>query len=286
MMSASPPISPDVISKAMGDLSANVATISGIPDAIKDAVSQSGLQGREIDPTKEYFADKPPVTAASLGSRAPSAEGGSKNSVAENLQILAAAGKGLADMAGNFSAPGATPGNAAASEPPANTDAPEKTEEPATPPETPPASANTETESPGKSWGTGQKRFAFVLIFLAGAALLHFYWKKKGKSSKKNDANLKKKYDKAHQLGWEENFQMAQNVLNEILKDYPKELDARFYLAGILWRKLNEPEEALEEYKKLEREVARQAVDYRYEDELKQNMEQLTEEIFQKSGVS
>ncbi|KMP11261.1 hypothetical protein UZ36_05095 [Candidatus Nitromaritima sp. SCGC AAA799-C22] len=282
------PLHPDEVSSAMKNLSANVNTLSSVPDSLKDAVKQAGIEGREIDPNKEYFAGKPVVSAASSSApKSSSSESENTNSMADNIQMLAAAGKGLADMAGNLSLPEGGPEPGAAPEPdspapPAKKEEPEKTEEP--------AKASAPSDKPAKTVKKKSpslfSKYKSESIVLGTSVLLILYWQLSSrKKTKKGEGDLKAKYDKAHQCGWTESHETAKEIFEEILEEHPEELDARLYLAGILWRKLGEPQQALEEYKKLEKEIARQAVDYRYKDRLSENIEELTQEL-QKTSVA
>ncbi len=98
-----------------------------------------------------------------------------------------------------------------------------------------------------------------------------------GSSERDHDAVIKGMYNTAEGLKLRGQYSQAEEAYLEILREYPKEMDARYLLALLYERNLDKPEQAIKEYRRLKREIREKRIDYKYKDALNENIKQLEE---------
>ncbi|MBI3583471.1 MAG: hypothetical protein HY096_05905 [Nitrospinae bacterium] len=103
-----------------------------------------------------------------------------------------------------------------------------------------------------------------------------------GSREKDHNAVIKGMYDTAEGLKLRGQYSQAEEAYLEILREYPKEMDARYLLALLYELNLYKPEQAVKEYSKLRLEIQEKKISYKYKDALDENIKQL--EDFLKDG--
>lgn len=76
-----------------------------------------------------------------------------------------------------------------------------------------------------------------------------------GSTDKDHNAIIKGMYNTAEGLKLRGQYSQAEEAYLEILMEYPEEMDARYLLALLYDLKLNKPEDAIKEYRKLKRAI-------------------------------
>lgn len=102
-----------------------------------------------------------------------------------------------------------------------------------------------------------------------------------GSNEKDHRAVLKGMYNLANGQRGAGKFEMAERSFQQILVDYPDELDAMYYLAKLYDLKFDNPEKALGEYRRLKRKIEELKVDYKYEEALNERINELKDYLGQ-----
>lgn len=101
----------------------------------------------------------------------------------------------------------------------------------------------------------------------------------RGSREKDHEAIIKGMYSKANGLKLTGQYLEATKVYQDLLAEYPEELDVRFFLAQSYDRHLNEPEKALKEYIALNHKLMEKKIDYKFKGALRQNIKELKQEM-------
>ncbi|QPJ64374.1 MAG: hypothetical protein G3M78_02770 [Candidatus Nitrohelix vancouverensis] len=285
------------ISKSAESLSQNVAKMSGVPDSLKDAVGQAGMAGGpEVNP-QDYFEGAPPVSAASVGMDKQGEQ--ATNSTAENLAIMASAAKGLSGMAANLSAEDVVEvvGNLPIDMPeaPSAADAPVAASPEARSAPSPKAGeANevveqAEPEMLGEETGkdAGSNEFLLTGLSVLGGVIFGVWGLRKAYIKWWPEVNtpedtVKKLYDQVNGFYHTEDYRMAETVLREIVKRFPDELEARFSLGGMLWKKLNDPQRAFWELNALRIKITKDRTRFDKMERLENSLSELEQVLTRK----
>ena len=102
-----------------------------------------------------------------------------------------------------------------------------------------------------------------------------------GSNQKDHIAVIKGMYNLANGQRGSGKFEEAEKSFQQILVDYPEELDAMYYLAKLYDLKFDNPEKALGEYRRLKRKIAELNVDYKYEEALNDRINELKDYLGQ-----
>jgi len=133
----------------------------------------------------------------------------------------------------------------------------------------------------------GFRMIAIYLIFAIPLAIIGQFWiAKSGKLSgglfhpsangvKDDKAIIAGMYNLARgHLQTSEHLKAEKEYL-EILKEYPDEMDAHYYLGTLYGEKFNKPEKALMHFKRLNRKIIDGGVDYQYHDSVREKIKDL-----------
>lgn len=308
------------IAQSIGDLSKNVATISSVPKGLEDTIRNATGNTRMVDQT-QIFAGRAPISPTATGHASSNSQSKDSNGsvdIAQNMAMLAAASKGLTNMAANLpdmdiakatgqisaSIPVPQVSNekpepqksealvlpsvpdpqqlSADSGPSASQDksvTENKAEKEKPEPQdkadskTTPVPVSSAVKAPEKKQMSAQD--SWLLIAAGGIAAILVYRIFGKRNSIDSKLWLKAKYDLVNKLGWEGNFKEVEKQLVRVLDKFPQELEARFILANLLYRKLKQPKRSMVEFEALEKNINRSGVDFKNKDKLKQNIEEL-----------
>lgn len=99
-------------------------------------------------------------------------------------------------------------------------------------------------------------------------------------SDKRDDAGIMRgMYKQADYLRWSNRYDESEKIYRQILKEYPEELEARFFLGDMLWKDLNKGTQALKAFKALENTIREKGLDFQYREVLKENIQALKEQV-------
>ena len=116
--------------------------------------------------------------------------------------------------------------------------------------------------------------FLGIKIFSTAAGSLY-----SGSKEKDHKSILRGMYGKAEGQVLSAQFSQAEKVYKELLKEYPKELDAHYYLGRLYLRQFNDKKKSLEEFSRLKQKIKEQSVDYDYKDAVEENIKNLRSEL-------
>lgn len=132
----------------------------------------------------------------------------------------------------------------------------------------------------------GGKLLALALgVSLAVTSAYHWIAKFAGdglflSSSHQNEEEiLKGLYKRAHGFRTANRFEASEKLYIQIMQDFPKELNALFYLADLLWREMDESKKALRKFAELEKRIKQDSLKFEFRLALKRNIGNIKEEL-------
>jgi len=98
-------------------------------------------------------------------------------------------------------------------------------------------------------------------------------------SGNKEAEILKDMFKKAHGFRTAKRFDPSEKLYNQIIRNYPDELNAPFYLGDLLWKELGQSKKALRKFTELEKRIQQDSLKFEFRAILKRNIENIKEEL-------